>query len=98
MPFATNKGFPFTEVGIAMNAPRSSGVYGIFKPNTWIYIGESKDIQARLYEHLRGQSDQSTCILGYAATGFIFEECGEALRMVRERVLRAELNPLCNRV
>jgi len=97
MPFLTNTGFPFTEAGIAANAPRSSGVYGIYKPNTWIYVGESGDIQARLYEHLRGQSEQSGCILGYNPTGFIFELSAAANRVARERTLIAELNPVCNR-
>jgi excinuclease UvrABC nuclease subunit len=97
MPFAATTGFAFSEFGIATYAPRKSGVYGIYNGTTWIYVGEAQDIEARLYEHRRGQSDQSSCILRQVPTHFLFEECTEAVRKLREATLRRELSPICNK-
>jgi excinuclease UvrABC nuclease subunit len=96
MPFSSSAWFPFTENGIATYAPRGSGVYGIFNSTQWIYVGESKDMEARLYAHLRGESDQSPCILRRQPTGYVFETCDSATRSVRESALIRELAPSCN--
>ncbi|MGD0571115.1 MAG: GIY-YIG nuclease family protein [Candidatus Sulfotelmatobacter sp.] len=97
MPFdKTNSAFTFTEQGIAKYAPRNSGVYGIYNASRWIYIGESKDMEGRLYEHLRGQSDQSKRILKHNPTSYAFESCDANTRTAREVALIAELNPLEN--
>jgi excinuclease UvrABC nuclease subunit len=96
MGFATSTGFTFSEAGIAKYAPRGSGVYGIYNRNGWIYIGEAKDIEARLYEHLRGKSDQSARILRQGPTAFIFELCDARTRTTREAQLIAELAPISN--
>ena len=97
MGFASEKGYVFSESGIAQYAPRKSGVYGIYKNGEWIYIGEAKDIEARLYEHVRLESDQSARIWRRQPTGFIFELCdGERARKAREAQLIAELAPTCN--
>ena len=61
MPFATNTGYSFGQQTIMLNAPTSSGVYGIYRLNVWIHVGESNDIQRRLAEHL---TTAGTCILG----------------------------------
>ena len=95
MPIA-NTGYSFSENGIANSAPRKSGVYVIYNRNEWIYIGESKDIEARLYEHLRGESDQSARILRRNPTGFGYELCDAQSRTDRETELIAELGPTCN--
>ena len=98
MPFATNNGFNFTEQGIAAYAPTGSGVYGIYSATEWIYVGESKNLETRLYEHLCGLSDQSARIWLRNPTAFVCElVAGEVARQFRERVLIAELNPYCNR-
>jgi predicted GIY-YIG superfamily endonuclease len=97
MPFEkNNSAFTFTEQGIAKYAPRNSGVYGIRNAYQWIYIGESKDMEGRLYEHLRGESDQSARILKHNPTLYSFEECDAKTRTARETELIAELNPLEN--
>jgi excinuclease UvrABC nuclease subunit len=96
MGFANSASYPFTEAGIASYAPRGSGVYGIFNSREWIYVGESKDMEARLYAHLRGESEQSPCILNHRPTGFIFETCDSATRTAREFALIRELSPICN--
>lgn len=93
MPFASAANFPFTENGIAKYAPRGSGVYGIFNSTEWIYVGESKDMEARLFAHLRGESEQSPCILRQKPTGYVFETCDAAARTDRESGLIRELRP-----
>jgi excinuclease UvrABC nuclease subunit len=97
MPFPSNVGINFTEQGIASYAPRESGVYGICNSTEWIYVGESEDIEARLYQHLRGESDQSDRILRRNPTMFVFERCAALTRWAREAQLIAELQPTCNR-
>jgi excinuclease UvrABC nuclease subunit len=92
----TNSAFTFSEQGIAKYAPRGSGVYGIYNSAKWIYVGESKDMEARLYEHLRGESDQSERILKHNPTGYAFESCDAKTRMARETELIAELEPVAN--
>lgn len=95
MPFAnTNTAYNFSEQGIARYAPRESGVYGIYNSTNWIYIGESQDMEARLYEHLRGQSDQSGRILRRNPTGYAFERCGARTRTDWEAALIRELGPV----
>src|SRR5436853_6029974 len=96
MPFGNKNGYEFTELGIARSAPRASGVYGIYNSQAWIYVGEAEDIEVRLYAHLRGESDQSKCILGFQPTGFTFDVYPELVRNVRERALIRELRPACN--
>ncbi len=96
MPFASETGFDFTEKGIATYAPRESGVYGICNSQQWIYVGEGKDMEARLYAHVRGESDQSRCILRKSHTTFVFERCDASKRGTREAVLIRELDPACN--
>ena len=97
MGFNTNLKNNFTEAGVLASAPRASGVYGIFNANEWIYIGEAGDMEARLFDHLRGNSDQSARIKGRRPTGFLCEASPSHLRVARERSLILELNPTCNR-
>ena len=97
MPFTSATGFDFTEGGIASFAPRESGVYGIYNSGEWIYVGEAKDMEARLYEHLRKQSEQSARIWRRNPTSFLFERCDAKTRTAWEAQLIAELDPTCNR-
>lgn len=97
MGFDNAGSFPFSEQGIAKYAPRDSGVYGIFNDREWIYIGEAKDMETRLYEHVRGQSEQSTRISRRNPTSYVFERCDAATRVKREVALIRELDPVCNR-
>jgi len=96
MPFAMSSGITFSELGIAKYAPRESGVYGIYNNSEWIYIGEAQDIEARLYEHIRSQSDQGPRILRRNPTSFIFERCDARTRSMREAQLIREFRPVCN--
>lgn len=97
MPFTDKTTYPFSEAGIAAYAPTVSGVYGIYNSDVWIYVGEAGDMEKRLYEHYRKQSDQSGRIWAWKPTGFVFEKvAGELARKAREQALIAELKPKAN--
>lgn len=97
MPFTDNTHHAFTETGIAAFAPTVSGIYGIYNNGEWIYVGESENVETRLYEHHRRRSDQSSRIWARNPTGFVFERIvGEQARKARERALIAELRPTAN--
>lgn len=97
MPFSRTTGYDFSEAGISKYAPRGSGVYGIYNSSTWIYVGEAGDMEARLYAHLRGESDQSGRIARQKPTHYVFEEVDASKRTARETSLIRELDPVCNR-
>ena len=75
---------------LALN-PNQMGVYGLFKPNRWVYIG-SGDIRQRLLDHLNGDNP---CIAREAPTHWIDEVTANYIS--REKELMIEYNPICNR-
>ena len=86
-------GVTFTQAGILASAPNASGVYALYN-NTWIYFGESGDIQGRLLDHLRATG---TCIQQQGPTGFTFElVAGEQARIARQNQLIAAYPTPCN--
>jgi len=86
--------FQYNYASIVANAPNLSGVYALFTPQAWIYIGESGDIQTRLLQHLNGDNP---CITRNAPTGSQFELVPPAQRVARQNQLIATLDPICNR-
>ena len=91
MPFNNNTVRPFTRAGIEAINPNQIGVYGLFKPNTWVYIGRG-DIRDRLLKHLKGDNP---CITRQAPTSWIGEVTSNNVQ--REKELIQEYNPVCNR-
>jgi predicted GIY-YIG superfamily endonuclease len=87
------RSFAYTPASVKQNAPAASGVYGIFTSQVWVYIGESMDIQARLLQHLNGDSP---CIASSGATLFSFELVPIQLLAARHSALVLEYRPLCN--
>ena len=85
--------FPYNRFSILATAPRGSGVYAIFTPQQWIYVGESVNIQARLLRHLNGDN---ACITRFAPTGFQYERWPKHQRVARQDELIRALNPACN--
>ena len=83
----------FSEVGIRASAPASSGVYAIYNRTTWIYVGESNDIQRRLLEHV---GEVGTCINRSAPASFCYETVAASTRVQRQNGLILELRPSCN--
>jgi hypothetical protein len=94
MPWRNVRSFLYNASSVKKNAPAASGVYGIFTPHEWIYIGESQDIQARLVQHLNGDN---LCISRSGATSFSFELVPAQQRTVRLSDLVLEYRPVCNR-
>jgi hypothetical protein len=95
IPFAENRyrRHRFARESIELNAPESSGVYGLFSA-LWIYIGEADNIRARLLEHFDGD-DHDPCIAHHQPTGFAFELIPPADRSRRQEQLIKELLPIC---
>jgi excinuclease UvrABC nuclease subunit len=86
--------FFWTRQSIVTSAPNSSGVYVLFTPQAWIYVGESGDVQARLLQHLNGDNP---CITRNAPTGFQFEVvAGQSQRVARQDQLILAFGPACN--
>jgi len=80
---------------ILSSVPSASGVYAIWRPNVWIYVGETNDLQRRLLEHFDGDSP---CITRAAPTGFGFELVQANTRVARQNALIPELRPTCNQI
>ena len=85
--------FLYNRVSILANAPAASGVYALYNPQSWIYVGEGKDIRARLLDHLNGDS---ACLTQVNPTGFQFELCPADRRVARQDELIVALSPACN--
>ena len=84
---------PFTRDAIYNEAPRDSGVYVIRSLDACIYVGESSDIQMRLFEHL---ADTNGCVMRNMPFTFAFELTDSERRMARRRQLTTRLRPLCS--
>jgi hypothetical protein len=93
MPFEQFTPRSFTSVSVRANAPAASGIYGVSNAFEWIYIGESDNIRASLLKDMQGGST----LLERGPTGFVFELCGPAVRLVRQGRLILEYEPVCNR-
>jgi hypothetical protein len=78
---------------IIASVPNVSGVYAIWKPLQWIYVGEADDVLRRLLEHFDGDN---ACINQAIPTGCGFELLQPGARVARQEALIAELGPLCN--
>ena len=85
--------YRFERESILLNAPESSGVYGLYSA-LWIHIGEADNIRARLLEDLSGDDP---CIQKYQPWGFAFELVSAPERSRRLKELVIELQPLCRR-
>jgi hypothetical protein len=76
------------------NAPEESGVYGMFSPGKWIYIGHSSNIRKALLNYLRGQMPY---VLQWQPKSFVFEALPYKKRIERHKVLVGHYQPVCNR-
>jgi hypothetical protein len=92
-PFAENRyrKFRFQRESVVLEAPESSGVYGLYSA-LWIFIGEADNIRARLLEHL---ADEDSCINRRQPSGFAFELVSPEDRSHRRAELVDELEPTC---
>jgi hypothetical protein len=90
MPFPTHIRRRFTRPELGRIRPGQRGVFGIYNPERWLYVGSSDDIRASLidlWEH-------DVRLDRLQAEGFTFEVT-DAPR-IREALLISELNPVLN--
>jgi hypothetical protein len=93
MPFENHGNRAFTLTSVDRNAPAASGVYGLSNAHHWIYVGETGNIQAELFRHLRHGSE---FLKEQNPSGFAFEVCSAEHRMERHNRLLFELEPIGN--
>ncbi len=91
MPFPQQSARAFTKQNIEAIRPGTIGVYGLFRPNAFIYIGRG-DIRARLLSHLNGENP---CITREKPTHYIDEVATNDEN--REKDLILEFDPICNK-
>lgn len=91
MDFSCAKVFNFTEDCIKTLCPDQCGVYGIFRPDAWIYVGKG-DIRAELLRYVRGANP---LILAERPTGFCAIVCSDF--DCKEKELICKYCPIVNR-
>jgi len=93
MPFENHGNRCFTRISVINNAPPASGVYGLSDSRQWLYLGESGNIQADLFDHLKSPAP---FLKEHVPSGFTFELSAPELRAGRLQQLVAELAPIHN--
>jgi hypothetical protein len=92
MPFESPP-YPWSRDSVVENAPRRSGVYGLYSA-LWIYIGEADDPSAAFYGTLQWRQPVHDDIL---LTYFVFELIdNRTARESRYRELVRQHGPVCN--
>jgi hypothetical protein len=92
MPFPEQTARPFTRRDVEALKPNQTGVYGLFKANTWVYIG-SGDIRGRLLDHLNGDNPRITREKPTHWVDAVV--AGDPVPV--EKQLISECDPVCNR-
>lgn len=86
---AGDESYAFTYAGVH-KAPNASGLYTIFSPQRWVYVGESDDIRQSLFRLL---NDSPAWMDRFGPLSFSFERLPQAERVACQRALVDELNP-----
>jgi hypothetical protein len=94
MAFEESGTYVYTPEAVREDAPRASGVYAIFTPEQWVFIGASDDVRQALFQHL---DSPDPCFQQYGALSFSCELAAASERADRRDALIAELRPVCNR-
>lgn len=88
--------YTWSRNSILTSAPNKPGVYAIWNRTTWIYFGETQDIQRRLLEHF---DTTEPCIRENSPTVWGYELVqSEQTRLQRQRDLVRELQPACTQL
>ena len=83
--------YPLTHAGVVVNAPRESGVFAVAASGTYVYVGETDNLQRRLLEYL---NEGGTTTRGDLR--FQFEIADRAYRRIRQLAVIRELRPTDN--
>ena len=90
----------FTEKEI-LTLPKDAGVYALAVSEhdaLWVYVGESSNLQRRIWQHFLGESPQSRCIHRYAPKRVGIERISHhPTRIERENQLILEKYPCCTK-
>ena len=86
--------FALTRTSVIRHAPEQSGVYGLYSPGKWVYIGHSFNLRKTLLEYLSGQMPY---VLQWQPKYFTFELLPYKQRVARQKDLVARHQPICNR-
>ena len=87
-----NDSYAFGFRAVQDKVPNESGVYAIYSPQRWLYVGESDDLKQSLYRHL---NEPSACMTRRGALSFSFEVVASAQRLDRHQALVTALSPTC---
>lgn len=87
---AGDEGYAFTYAGVH-EAPNDSGVYTVYSPQRWVYVGESDDIRQSLYRLL---NESSAWMDRFGPLSFSFERLRPAERAACQVGLVEHLNPV----
>ncbi len=93
MAFEGLPAYAFTAEGVLEGAPEDSGIYAIFTPTHWVFIGDADDMRGALFDHL---NTPRNCIDKYHPLSFSCEVVSRRGREVQRDALIAELRPTCN--
>lgn len=69
-----DRGYNYNRLEINTYAPATSGIYGLFRGQSWIYFGEAINIRDRLIQHLDRDVYEQPCIARAQPTAFCFAE------------------------
>ena len=93
MAFEESGTYVLTPEAVREGAPAASGVYAIFTPERWVFIGARDDVRQALFQHL---SSPDPCFQQYGPLSFSCELAAASERAGRRDALTAELRPACN--
>lgn len=82
----------FTRANIEAITPGQKGCYGLYKANTWIYVGKADCIRKRLLEHLAGDNP---CITRQQPTHWVDVVTNN--NEAEEKRLITLYQPVCNK-
>lgn len=88
----TTDTYAFGYRAVQDKVPNTSGVYTIFTPQRWLYVGESDDVKQSLFKHL---SEPGACLARRGPLSFSFEVVAPAERVGRQQALVTALGPTC---
>ena len=84
--------YVFTHRAVLDKAPKASGVYSIFTPRQWVYVGESDDLQQSLFKHL---NEPGSCLRRFNPLSFSYRLRAPADRRATLDAMRAARKSAC---
>ena len=89
-----SKTYAFAYQAVQQTAPSASGVYTIYTPQQWVYVGESDDLRQSLLQLLNERNGH--CMARWGPLWFSFETVPSTNRASRLQALVTALRPACN--